>query len=227
MKKMVVALLCAFMLVGCGNAGGETNVEEITAIDQAVEKESDLGSQKEAVEETIEDTNEDASDVDIAERIDITGCDTFTEIVDKALEPGMGYTNVTLGDTDALLVCSGAYDNMDGNMAAIDSAIYIYDKDGMPRCIGSVASNGTSYPLAEKDGFLYGGIFHGTCVYTIKNGELIEVECAWTEYDSDDNESYYYAKDGEDAVEVDSVDKQSAIEEKYYDANVLNFDVIK
>ena len=51
---------------------------------------------------------------------DITGCDTFTQIVDK-LPAGYGYANVTFGGTDALLVTDYTYDNLDGNMAAYNA----------------------------------------------------------------------------------------------------------
>ena len=44
--------------------------------------------------------------------------------------------------------------------------------------------------------------------------------------DEDGNETYYYSKDGGDATQVDSLDDQTALEEKYYDASILNFDVI-
>lgn len=224
MKKMVLALMCSVLLVGCGKAGNVETVEENVAAKQTEEATSAEDASLTEEPEAVEDDS--LIGADLSQILDISECDTFTQIVDKVLKPGMGYTNEAIGDTDALLVCGGAYDNMDGNMAAIDSTIYIYDKDGVPTCIGFVSSNGTAYPLAAKDGILYVAIYHGISTYTIKNGELIETEAAWTEYDADGNETYYYSKDGGDATQVDSVDAQTALEEKYADATILNFDVI-
>ena len=224
MKKMVLALMCSVLLVGCGKAGNVETVEENVAAKQTEEATSAEDASLTEEPEAVEDDS--LIGADLSQILDISECDTFTQIVDKVLEPGMGYTNEAIGDTDALLVCGGAYDNMDGNMAAIDSTIYIYDKDGVPTCIGSVSSNGTAYPLAANDGILYVAIYHGISTYTIKDGELLETEAAWTEYDEDGNETYYYSKDGGDATQVDSLDDQTALEEKYYDASILNFDVI-
>jgi len=224
MKKMVLALMCLVLLTSCGKADNVESVEENVTHQQTEEATS--SEQVPTTEESEAVDDDSLIDTDLSQILDISECDTFTQIVDKVLEPGMGYTNEAIGDTDALLVCGGAYDNMDGNMAAIDSTIYIYDKDGVPTCLGFVSSNGTAYPLAAKDGILYVAIYHGISTYTITNGELIETEAAWTEYDEDGNETYYYSKDGGDATQVDSVDTQTALEEKYADATILNFDVI-
>ena len=69
--------------------------------------------------------------------MDISGCDTFTQIVNK-LSPGMAYANVRIGDTDVLLVTEYTYDyKMDnsGNMAAIDAEIYKYNEAGAPEYV--------------------------------------------------------------------------------------------
>ena len=42
-------------------------------------------------------------------RLDLTGCDTFTDIVDKSLGNGQAYANVTLDDTDVLLLSDDAF----------------------------------------------------------------------------------------------------------------------
>ena len=224
MKKMVLVLMCLVLLTSCGKAGNVESVEENVTPQQTEEATSAEDASFTEEPEAVEDDS--LIGADLSQILDISECDTFTQIVDKVLKPGMGYTNEAIGDTDALLVCGGAYDNMDGNMAAIDSTIYIYDKDGVPTCLGFVSSNGTAYPLAAKDGILYVAIYHGISTYSITNGELLETEAAWTEYDEDGNETYYYSKDGGDATQVDSVDTQTALEEKYADATILNFDVI-
>lgn len=124
-----------------------------------------------------------------APSIDISNCYTFTQIVDQKLSPGMGYANVTIGDEDALLVCSGAYDNLDGNMAAIDATVFIY-KDNAPYEVGKACSAGTAYPLAVKDGMLYTGSNHWICKYTIEDDKLTLAEMASVNYDAEGNGTY-------------------------------------
>ena len=220
MKKLLVFMLCGLVLVGCGKTNSENEVVEESQTEASTET-------KEVVSEQPVEESEDIARVEpeVQLDLDITGCDTFTQIVDRVLEPGMVYTNEDIGDTDALLVCSGAYDNMDGNMAAIDAAIYVYN-DGVPECIGYVNSMGTAYPLAVKDGYLYVGIYHGTAKYTIENNKLVEADSAWIESDENGGE-FYYSQDGDDKVEMDNADKVEKLEAEYADATVLNFDVIK
>ena len=163
--------------------------------------------------ETISTETETESDiyVDDAPSIDISGCDTFTQIVDKKLTDGMGYANEKIGDTDALLVCSWAYDNLDGNMAAIDAAVFVY-KDGAPHEAGKVCCGGTAYPLAINDDNLYVGSNHWIYKYTIKDDTLVINEKAFVEYDSEGNPTY-----------------EGRFEELFgelSEAKVINFDVV-
>ncbi|MBR1738346.1 MAG: copper amine oxidase N-terminal domain-containing protein [Firmicutes bacterium] len=52
------------------------------------------------------------------------GCDTFTQIVDK-LAAGQGYTNITLGDTDALLATDSVFGTEEQHNAA-ETEVFIY-----------------------------------------------------------------------------------------------------
>ena len=143
--------------------------------------------------------------------IDITGCDTFTQIVDKSLSDGMGYVNEVISGNDVLLVSSGTYDNLDGNMAAIDAVIYSY-KDGKPYEIGSVTSAGTAYPLTLNMGYLYTGSNHWICKYAISDDKLMVIEHIMIMYDEDGNATYYY--DSEDGGDYSNIDQKEA--EKIY-----------
>ena len=131
-----------------------------------------------------------------APTVDISGCDTFTQIVDRKLENGMGYANATVGDADLLLVSSGTYDNLDENTAAIDAALFMYTEDAIAE-VGKVCSGGTSYPLTVKDGYLYTGSNHWICKYTMENGKLILIEKASVEYDEEGNGTYYFESEDE------------------------------
>lgn len=121
---------------------------------------------------------------------DLTGCDTFTQIVDR-LQDGRGYTNTTLGETDVLLIADEMYEWEPGETASIGAEIFEY-KDGAPYYLGYVGCGGTAYPLQIKDGFLYAGGNHYMRKYTVKNDALIIAEEVYVDYDSDGKDTYYY-----------------------------------
>ncbi len=123
---------------------------------------------------------------------DISGCDTFTQIVDK-LEDGKGYANANIDGTDVLLISSGTYDNMDGKQAAIDAEVFGYNADGAVEYLGYVESGGTAYPLTISDGKLLSGGNHFMCKSGITDGKLVTVEQVLEEYDSDGKATYHYS----------------------------------
>lgn len=193
LSVLTVLLITASMLAACTttvnvNTGSLADSNE--AVTEA-EKKEEQKEEKPTASEPDENSEEFIASAaeDVAPSIDISNCYTFTHIVDQKLSPGMGYANVTIGDKDALLVCSGAYDNLDGNMAAIDSTVFIY-KDNEPYEVGKVCSAGTAYPIAVKDGMLYTGSNHWVCKYTIEGEKLTLVEKASVTYDSDGNGTY-------------------------------------
>ena len=160
------------------------------------------GFDPQAIVEAMYDPNKQASagipdDADEHVPMDITGCDTFTQIVDK-LQAGQGYANVTIADKDVLLVASGTYDyDGDGKkFVAIDADVYEYNADGKIQYLGYVECGGTAYPLSVKDGVLYVGNNHGMKKMTITEFDLLAVdENAYVDYDSDGNGTYYYTSD--------------------------------
>ena len=161
--------------------------------------------------QTISDDNDEYSDEfileaarDMSPGIDISGCDTFTQIVDRKLTAGMGYANAKIGSEDALLVCSNAYDDMNGNMYAVDATVFIY-KDGVPYEAGSVCSAGTAYPLVERDGTVYSGSNHWVCKYSIEDDRVVV---------------------NEKVVTSDDVSMQKLFDEMC-SGEVINFDVIR
>ena len=160
------------------------------------------GFDLQAIAEAIYDPDKQASagipdDEEEHVPMDITGCDTFTQIVDK-LKAGQGYANVTIGDKDVLLVSTGTYDyDGDGSkFAAIDADVYEYDKDGNILYLGYVECGGTAYPLAVKNGILYVGNNHGMKKMTITEFDILAVdENAYVEYDSEGKGTYYYTSE--------------------------------
>ena len=159
--------------------------------------------------------------------IDISGCDTFTQIVDK-LENGRGYANVTLGDTDVLLVSSGTYENEPGQFCAIDAEIYCY-KDGAPAYLATVASGGTAYPLSVKDGDLYVGGNHFMSTYLVDGGFIIETEEAYVEYNADGSGTYYYKTCNSQFEDYDQATAESRFDDMFRavaDAEPVSFQTV-
>ncbi len=221
MKKrimvLVVVMIKALSLTACGK-----DVKEMTQPDTEAAEEDDVkeepGTQVEANASEMSGLDEYSIDSikniteEAVKDIDITGCDTFTQIVDKALTKGMGYVNEVICGNDVLLVSSGTFDNLEGANAAIDSIVYIY-KDGVPYEIGKVASGGTAYPIMLKDGYLYTGSNHWICKYAIADDKLMIMEHVAIVYDTEGNATYYY--DSEDGGDYSNFDNAEA--EKIYD----------
>lgn len=179
---------------------------------------------------------EDGGDILEHERyVDIEGCDTFTQIVDK-LPKGYGYTNATIGDTDVLIVTKQTYDDLEGHNAAIDAEIFTYTESGTPQYAGYVEAGGTAYPLAIADGKLYAGGNHFMKVYTMSFGFPCWEDYAWEEFDASDAATYYYRSDIKDITE-DGADAETGelkddsvlkrLYEEAYSGEILNFDVIQ
>ena len=165
-----------------------------------------------------------------APSIDISGCDTFTQIVDKKLTEGMGYANVSLLNTDVLLVSSGTFDDMEFGINAIDAAVFEYDKDGVPCEIGKICSGGTAYPISVKDGYLYTGSNHWICKWAAADGKISIMEKAAVVYDTDGNGTYYYeSDDGGDYSSMDSAEAEQIFDDliaEMMDGEPVVFDTI-
>lgn len=161
--------------------------------------------------------------------LDISGCETFTQIVDR-LDPGNAYVNTKLGDVDVLLVSLGAYDDTEGHYNCIDANVYCY-VDDVPTYLGSVASNSTAYPIAVKDGKLYTGGHHFINKYTVTDNKLTVMENAGETFDDSGNATYYYSsEDGGDYSNIDQAVAQEAFDrlnDEMFSAEILDFDVIK
>ena len=215
---IVVSMVLAF---GCGKAEEVASPEKVEQAAEAVTEAEDSEEQTEP-EEEVDSTDEEEPTLP---DIDTSDCDTFTQIVDKKLEPGMGYANEKIGDEDVLLVCDMTYDDLEGHMASIDSIIFCYI-DGVPTEIGSVEAAGTAYPIAVEDGFLYVGRGHSIQKYTIENSQLVKVATAGVDYDTDGSERYYYQEgDGEPEI-LDNDEKYDQLADEYYDASIVDFTVV-
>jgi len=209
----------------------ETAEEEDAATEETTEDVAATESTDVATEETSDSAAEEATDDGLsrtaADGIDFSTVDmskyaTFTEIIDS-LNPEMAFANATISETDVLLVASGSYDNLDGNQAAIDSAVFMYDSDGNIAYLGDVECGGTAMPIAVVDGNLVVGGNHFITKYAIADGELVIAESAYEEYDASGNATYYYASEGSEYETVDSDSDLLRLYEEYESAEIVNF----
>ncbi len=239
MKKKFIAMVLTGLtlttaLSGCGNSAKNT------AETQPAEQQTQEAATEEApaAEASTEEVKEEApaeadtpaesdgaynpaefkvEDVYVApdqkSTIDIEGCETFTQIVDK-LADGQGYANATIGDADVLMVSTGTYEWEPGKNAAIDAEIFIY-KDEVPTYLATVSAGGTAYPLAVKDGNLYVGGNHFISKYIIDTGAMVETEEAYVLYDTDGNESYFYKTCNSQFEDYDAETAKTRFEELF------------
>ncbi len=165
---------------------------------------------------------------DIAPDISIEGCDTFEQVVETNINSDMGYAYTTIGGEDVLLVASGCYDNLDGNMAAIDATVIAYVDDKLQE-IGKVTCGGTAYPLCLKDGNLICAGNHYISEVTISDGEIKLITESWVEYGGgDDGEDvfYTYEAEGQSKTEIDE-DSYWELFDVLENTEIINFEIVQ
>ncbi len=198
MRKIITAALTAAIITSslCGCNSGAGAEQKPAGQKTEEQKTEETGSAEQGEKELKECPANAADDVilsageGVAPTIDISDCDTFTQIVDTKLSDGMGYANVTIGETDVLLVSSGTFDDLNGSKAAIDATVFMYDNE-KPVEVGKLACGGTAYPLSMKDNALYVGSNHWMAKVTIDQGKLSVIDKTVLEFDKDGNESVY------------------------------------
>lgn len=188
---------------------------------------SGASEEQPAETETVSSENDNIGvQKDHKQAINSDDCDTFTQIVNK-LTDGQAYTNVKLGDTDALLAADSVF-GVDGQHNAAEAEVFIYE-DGKVKYLGSVASGGSANPIAEKDGMIYTAGHHYIGKHTVTDGALVTVEEAWETFDTEGNVTYHYSSDDDgDYTNIDSDEAREIYDELYEEysgAKVLDFDV--
>ncbi len=209
-KVFAIILVCImiFSLTSCGKMVDPKDVPGAKEAQQAAADESskDVPADAPVKEEAAKHEEPAAAPVapdvegdaqEVAPFLDLSGCDTFTQIIDKKFTAGMGYANEQVGGNDIFFASSGTFDNLDGNDAAIDATLLIY-KDGVPFEIGKIASGGTAYPITIDGDAIYTGSNHWMCKYVVEDEKLKLEELAYVNYDANGNGTYGYERDGED-----------------------------
>ena len=219
--RFVAVMIAAAFLTGCANVNVTVDSKQD---DQTADTVSDQKNEDSSAYDPVDFKVSDVYVEPEQKPMDISGCDTFTQIVDR-LDKGMGYANAKIGDTDVLLISEGTYEWETDVDAAIDAQMFVYKEEKIVY-LGTVMAGGTAYPLAVKDGYLYVGGNHFMTKYLVDEGSLIKVEEGYVTYDKDGNDTYYYETCNAVFEKYDEATAKSNFEELFKeqaDAEVINF----
>ena len=214
-KKWSVALLAAVfaagMLMGCGKKAASEAKEE---------------PKQETVEEVKEEPVEEVTEVEEESSITppfLADLEKYDSII-STLTTDQYYAFADVGDGyDILLVANGAFDNGDGNMAAIDATVYGLD-NGEPMYAGSVWSSGTAYPIAVYENMLMFGGNHNMAMANVIDAAVIIQREAYEEFDEQGNATYFLNEGDIDNIkELEDNSVLMEMFDTYSKAIVLNF----
>lgn len=163
---------------------------------------------------------------------------SFDEIISN-LSAGNGYATIKVygSDKDVLAITESTYDNLDGSMATIDASLYMED-EGIVRCIGSVFSNGTAYPISQnEEGMICSGGNHEAEISCIADGtsSIMNLVYAYESFDENGNATYGgFVRESntfDEDKEVEIGENDSELYQKQVDkvigAKPINFTVVK
>ena len=208
------AVLSAGMLMGCGKKAAEEVKEEPKQETEAVEE-----VKEEPVEEVAEAVEEESS-VSTPFLEDLEKYDSIISTLTK----DQYYAFAAVGDGyDVLLVADGAFDNGDGNMAAIDATVYGLD-NGKPYYAGNVWSDGTAYPIAVYEDMLMCGGNHSMTMANVIDASVIIQKEAYEEFDENGNATYFLNEGDIDNIkELEDDSVLAEMFKTYSQATVINF----
>ncbi len=153
--------------------------------------------------------------------------DAYSSVI-KDLKKGEAYAFAAVGDTDALLVTDYTFDNMDGNLAAIEADVYVLDKDGKPVKCGTLKSGSTSCPLTVSDDYIFTAGGKYVAKNYIEDGEIKVYESSsFTVKDEDKIEYFYRSPEDTEEKPVDNGDEDTRLRAEYGKAIVVGFKVVE
>ncbi len=216
-NAVLVASMCMVAMVGCGSKEAEVETAKVEIVDEqapasafvnagyvkALRSEEEIIATNSSLEEK-RSAEEDVTKYFVLEDdhvpMNISGCATFTDIVNK-LEKGQAYSQTTISGTDVLMVSESPFSfNSNGSESeANDSEIYRYN-EGEIEYLGHVTSGGTAYPLMICDDDLYTAGNHFVRKYKIDESGLVLAKEIWVNYDSDGIGTYYRIEDGKTEI---------------------------
>ncbi|GEM_PF-2718627 len=165
--------------------------------------------------------------------------ESYDEII-GLLEKGNAYAYIELQGYDGqmLAIAESVYDNLDGNMASIETSVYYKSKeDGKVYFSGNALSGGTAYPIACQDGILYtaGNHMYESYFVSEKTGGLMVKDYICEEFDKDGKATYsgflrstnsFEPQYETEVKENDAELFQSKIKE-YTEKKIVNYTVVK
>lgn len=155
----------------------------------------------------------------------------YDEIIDS-LTIGQAYALVeSVSYGPILFVAHDAYDYGDGIMAAIDADVYYRNYQGNIVFAGNIQCDGTAYPIATTDQFIWmGGGHHISKLYIDESTDKLTTSIEATEiFDTEGNATYYnYSEDdsSDENIEDDSL-FLSLFDEYVSNGCVTNFTLIE
>ena len=133
-------------------------------------------------------------------------------------------------ENDILLVADSAYDNMDGNTAAVEAKVYAADSKGSIKEYGTVAAGGTAYPLAVDENYIFRCNKNSIAKMYIDadNNKITEYEQISFDFDSDGEiNSYSYSAAEGEIGDGDTEKRYERMADEYGEAIVINFTEVK
>ena len=221
-RKIALGMMIGLMVCFCG-CGSK---DEYASSDTMYGASDEYYASIETPANGVYDVN-DPVECDSAPSLDISGCETFTDIVDKAMLDDMGYANVTIAGEDLLLVCSRTVEE-GGIPVALNCTAYRY-VDGKP------VESGCAYStkgLRLGGDYLYSGSDSDMSCFTMEDGTITGCEYAWA-YEYAENEGdpevmhYFYdpCNGEDDDCETDEATFKKALE-KFNKATPIEFSVV-
>lgn len=214
-KKIITSLMSVALTVsvitGCGNTA--TDNEQVPDTTASTENQT-------TTESTAESTADSTAENSAAKKTPTN----FSELI-ASLHAGQSYAYAPICEgSDALLVTSYSFDDLEGHMATYEATIYI-EKDGSVEKITTVQSGGTAYPIAVTDdnslilcmrnSVVKGHIHEGTDKFVITE----EAHVNYTEAEDGDFHNY---KEGVADIPSDS-SLYDELTEAYQKSDILSF----
>ena len=150
----------------------------------------------------------------------------FSSVTDT-LSAGKHFALADLGsETQALLVTDCVYDDLEGHMATIMARVYAACPDGSVADCGGVVSQGTSYPLAVKNGCLFTAGHRFIHKYSVVDGGKLAKVGGILEVLDSLGEPLHYVIDG-DMVCLPGDSHVEAAYDEWSGAEILSFSPVR
>ncbi|MCR4924575.1 MAG: hypothetical protein K5931_11260 [Lachnospiraceae bacterium] len=180
-----------------------------------------------AEDTTMDGMEEGEASEDHTEIVDITGCESLDQIIEK-LPEGSAYSKGKISDKDVLFVAEEVYDldlEDKESLGAIDADIYLISEDGAPVHADYVSAGGTAYPLTIADKKLYVAGPHFIRRMILEDDKMLIEEEVYIEYDENGNPTYGLYSDTEEVKEplLEDDSRYDALNDEFFGGEKVIF----